>query len=74
MSKMCNECVVCNECVELKRQNAICVRRVEIDFADDEENDELYDYLDKILQEQELKDMERKRINQSKVEHKNQIK
>ena len=74
MNKMCNECVVCNECVELKRQNAICVRGAEIDFADDEENDELYDYLDKILREQELKEMERKRINQLKEENKNKIK
>ena len=66
MSKMCNECV------ELKRQNAICVPRVDIDFTDDEEIDGLSEYLDKILQEQELKEMERKRINQ--IKNKNKIK
>ena len=52
-----------NECVELKRQNALCVPRVEIDFTDDE-------YLEKILRQQELKDMERKRINKLKEQNK----
>ena len=60
MSEISNECVP-----PLKRQNAIVVPQVQIDFNDDND-DGLYDFLDRILKEQELRDQERMRIQEMK--------
>ena len=61
MSEISNECVA-----PLKRQNAIVVPQEQIDFHDDDDNDGRYDFLDRILKEQELRDQERTRIQEMK--------
>ena len=67
---MFNECIVL-----LKRLNAIIVPEVETDFNDGEGDKELYEFLDRILKEQELRDQERERINELKENiYKNKIK
>ena len=60
MSEISNECVP-----PLKRQNAIGGSQVQIDIQDDND-DGLYDFLDRILKEQELRDQERMRIQEIK--------
>jgi hypothetical protein len=56
-----------NQCIPLlKRQNAISVPKVEIDFANEEGEKELCAFLDRILMEQELRENEFKRITELK--------
>ena len=58
---------LCDECVELQRQNAIRVPKEEIQFDDDEEAEErVYQLIDRLLKEEELKEQERHRINKLK--------
>ena len=59
MSVKCNECIVL-----LKRCDITAVPKVEIDFDSEEEDEGLYKFLDRILKEVELREQERKRIQE----------
>ena len=59
MSVKCNECIVL-----LKRCDATAVPKVQIDFDSEEEDEGLYEFLDRILKEVELREQERKRIQE----------